>query len=439
MGGVSTVPAADVDVVSDPESRGRRPTRPRHFASFDGLRAIAAITVVGVHSAFDSGFTFRSSLGVYAARLEIGVSVFFLISGFLLYRPFAASHLAGGPAPSAGNFWTRRLLRILPAYWLAYVVTTWVLKANGALPDLKTVLVDMGFGQIYSSTYILTGIGQAWSLCTEMSFYLFLPLFAAALAWRRRSDEHQLRRELTAVAVLYVFGLAFRYWVLNQHPIVSGRTAGLPSCLDLFALGMLLAVVSSWLSHRDTAPRLLWHPAMPWASWGAAALLFFLVSHIGLSTKPLGQAGPRLGMAEELLYGAFAFFLLLPAVFGPERHGAIRRALQWKPVVAIGVVSYGIYLWHQAWLYILFFSWGKPLLAHGHLFGTPYDTTFLVAVALSVAAASASYFVVEKPALRLKGRVGWWSVDRRRRHLDSSGPTVVSLPPIGTGGPAEVG
>src|ERR1700691_422377 len=89
-------------------------TRPRHFPCFDGLRAIAAILVVLVHTSFASGFTVRSAAGIYTARLEVGVSVFFLISGFLLYRPFAASHIAGGAPPAIGKFWVRRFLRIMP-------------------------------------------------------------------------------------------------------------------------------------------------------------------------------------------------------------------------------------------------------------------------------------------------------------------------------------
>jgi peptidoglycan/LPS O-acetylase OafA/YrhL len=95
---------------------------PRHFECFDGLRAIAAVSVLLLHTAWTSGFTSRSSLGIYTSRLEIGVSVFFLISGFLLYRPFAVSHFVGRDQPDAGRFWVRRLLRIVPAYWLALTV-----------------------------------------------------------------------------------------------------------------------------------------------------------------------------------------------------------------------------------------------------------------------------------------------------------------------------
>src|ERR1700722_19903176 len=92
---------APSDESSDPVELEPVSVKPRHFACFDGLRSIAAVSVLLLHTAWISGFTSRSWLGAYTSRLEIGVSVFFLISGFLLYRPFAVSHLAGLAAPNA--------------------------------------------------------------------------------------------------------------------------------------------------------------------------------------------------------------------------------------------------------------------------------------------------------------------------------------------------
>jgi len=385
-------------------NRYQGPEQPRHFPCFDGLRAIAAILVVLVHTSFGSGFTSRSSVGIYMARFEIGVSVFFLISGFLLYRPFVASHIAGTISPSVGKFWMRRFLRIMPAYWLAFVVTTYVMHANlKVLPGWHSLLIYLGLLQVYFPSHALTGITQAWSLCTEVSFYLVLPLYAALMVLRRRSDRHQLRRELLGVAGLFVVGLGFRFWLLHVHtPLAYVMLDWLPSCLDLFALGMLLAVLSSWVVHRQVQPRWLWSPILPGASWLVALALLWAVAHIGVSRLPLQHTAPGPGLIQEFLYGLFAFFLLLPAVFGPKRRGIIRKALQCKPVAALGVVSYGVYLWHQAWLN-LFVRWT------GELFRVSFPETFGVVLALAVASATASYLLVERPTLRLKSRLGWWT------------------------------
>jgi len=361
-----------------------------------------------VHTSFASGFTLRSSAGIYTARLEIGVSVFFLISGFLLYRPFAASHLAGGASPAVGKFWVRRLLRIVPAYWLAFVVTSYVMHANKIKPGWHALLVYLGLLQVYFPSQALTGITQAWSLCTEVAFYLFLPLFAAVVVFRRRSDHHQLRRELTALAGLFTSGLGLRFWLLHLHtPLGYLMLEWLPACLDLFALGMLLAVLSSWMAHRGVQPRWLWSPVLPWLSWLLAAAMLWVVSHIGVSKLPLEHTSPGRGLAQEVLYGLFAFFLLLPAVFGPQGAGLIRRTLQWGPVAALGVVSYGVYLWHQAWVE-LFLRWTDEL------FRVAWPEMFGVVLSLAVASAAASYLFVERPILRFKDRLGWWSATARR-------------------------
>ena len=388
------------------------------------MRAIAAILVVLVHTSFASGFTVRSSAGIYTARLEVGVAVFFLISGFLLYRPFAASHIAGGAAPAIGKFWVRRLLRILPAYWLAFLITNYVMHIDTKVhPGWHSLLIYLGLVQLYFPSHALTGITQAWSLCTELAFYLFLPFYAMFVVRGRRSDRHQLARELTSVAGLFVIGLGLRFWLLHFHTHLSYvMLEWLPSCFDLFALGMLLAVLSSWLAHRGSTPRWLWNPFMPWISWLLALGALWASAHLGISRSPLEHNSPGRGLALEILYGLFAFFVLLPAVFGPQQRGVIRWGLRFKPVAALGIVSYGIYLWHQAWV-DMYIRWT------GELFRIPLPKLFGVALGLAVASATASYVLVERPILKLKDRLGWWGrTGRARPAAVSSDPVPVRVP-----------
>jgi peptidoglycan/LPS O-acetylase OafA/YrhL len=97
----------------------------------------------------------------------------------------------------------------------------------------------------------------------------------------------------------------------------------------------------------------------------------------------------------------FAFFVLVPAVFGPQYKGSIRWVLRSKPVAGIGIVSYGVYLWHQAWV-------DEYIRWTGELFRIPLPKLFGVAFGLAVATATASYVLVERPVLKLKDRLGWW-------------------------------
>ena len=391
-----------------------------HFPCFDGLRAVAAVSVVGIHTAFVSGFTMRSGYGVYTARLEIGVAVFFLISGFLLYRPFAAAHLAGQPSPALARFWVRRLLRIVPAYWLALTITTYVMHVNDTAPGWRSVVILYGFGQIYFPGEVLKGITQAWSLCTEMTFYLFLPLLAALLVARRRSMKNQFERELVAVVVMIGVSVGFREWAFRQHGALAGTMADwLPANLDLFALGMFLAVVSSWLAETGQRPAWLDSRWLPPLSWAGALAAFWGVSHLGISRLPLYKISPDLNVARQALYASFAFLLLVPAVFGPQDRGVIRWLLRNRVVAAAGIVSYGIYLWHQAWV-TMFLRW-----SHDALFTVPFWEAFVVVLALAVGAASGSYLLFERPILRLKNKLAWFDRVSGRVSTALAGPPSV--------------
>ena len=195
----------------------------------------------------------------------------------------------------------------------------------------------------------MTGVSQAWSLCVEMSFYLTLPLWAALMGRRRRQPDDQLRVELWGLAILALCSFAYRTAVMQWHtPLADTMPSWLPAFTDLFGLGMLLAVVSAHLAATDRRPGWLWHPALPWASWAVAGILFWAVSNIGLPVTPITGSPIPQSLARQTLYGLFAFFVVLPAVFGPQDHGWGRRLLQWRPVALFGVVSYGIYLWHEA-------------------------------------------------------------------------------------------
>ena len=384
----------------------------RRFPAFDGLRAIAAVSVVALHAAFYSGFAKRSSYAIYTARLEVGVSVFFVISGFLLYRPFVVSHLHGRAAPEAFRFWIRRLFRIVPAYWLALTVIVYVLHQAVIPGGWSGAIIQYSFLQIYVPSAIFFGITQAWSLCTEMSFYLFLPLYAAAIAYRRGSASKQLKRELSGLLALVAISLLFRTWVLTHQtlcthqcftnpPVTSLMTSWLPAYLGPLCHRHVLSgdqrcgLERTTLSHRGCAIR-----AMPWVSWGLALAAFWAVSHLGISPlNTLYIVTPGTNILKQTLYGLFALFLVAPAVFGPQEKGAIRRLLRLAPIAWLGVVSYGIYLWHQAMIQEFFDITGEQQ------FAVSFWILLFAAVALSTVVATVSYLGMEQPLLEFAGRI----------------------------------
>jgi peptidoglycan/LPS O-acetylase OafA/YrhL len=438
-----------------PALAGALPTKHREFPCFDGLRAIAALSVILVHTSFPTGFSTRQHFwGAYTARGEIGVAVFFLISGFLLYRPFVAAHLEERPGPAVRPYLRRRIFRIVPAYWVALFFAAYVLHTvSPPIHSVRSVVIYFGFLQIYFSHYVLHGISAAWTLCVEMSFYLFLPLYAAGLAMATRRGRDRVRTELIGLAALVVVS---ELWKVVVFAHKSGQQTGagtwLPAQLDLFAVGMLFAVASVWwsglpassesspssVSHESSPssvsqeaavssasrrePALLSRPWVPAASWLAALVCFWAVStRIGLPRVPVYQSSLAQAIGRQVLYAAFAFFLLIPAVFGPQDRGLVRRVLRSRPAVALGVVSYGIYLWHETWM-LKILAW-----LHRPLFRTSFLKLTLGVSVLAIASAAVSYLLVEQPFQRLgRGR-------RPARPPVADGPVEPAAAPVGAG------
>jgi peptidoglycan/LPS O-acetylase OafA/YrhL len=383
-------------------------TSRERFPCFDGLRAVAAGAIVLLHVSLISGYTNRQSdtVGPYLARAEVGVYLFFLISGYLLYRPFVAARFDHAPGPGLRSYARRRLLRIVPAYWVALTILVVIIDARERhdISSLGDVVVYYGFLQIYSDSTVVGGLQQAWSLCTEMAFYVFLPLWALVMRSTRRAPESPNRAfklELVGVALLYVVGIGSRWLVVRDFPpgnvTVDYRLDWLPTNADLFALGMSLAVTREWALRRREPVRLLEVVGRyPGVCWALAAVSYWAVSTRAHLTLGVGADSPSQWMARQVLYAATAFFLLLPAVFGPQDQGFVRRLLRSRVMVAGGLISYGVYLWHEGVLDVWMRARDIP----------PFDGAFLpmlaIAVMGTVVIATLSYVLVERPALARK-------------------------------------
>jgi len=252
------------------------PPAPPRFPLLDGVRAIAALSVVVTHTAGLTTFNGENDLlGPFTARLNVGVAIFFVLSGFLLYRPWVAARIEGTRAPRLARYARARLLRILPAYWLALTVLTIWPGLVG--PFTEDWWIYYGFLQNLSPSTILGGLGPAWTLNVELAFYAVLPLYALACArWLApRPAATQLHAELAILAGLGAASAVARTLVHLSNP-VSTFSFVLPGMFLWFALGMLLAVLSVHLGAREPAslPAALRVPTQrPWLAWLGAGLV----------------------------------------------------------------------------------------------------------------------------------------------------------------------
>jgi peptidoglycan/LPS O-acetylase OafA/YrhL len=375
---------------------------PRHVASLDGVRAIAAFAVIATHAGFNSGRSLDGSwFAHFLARLDFGVTLFFLLSGFLLYRPFAASAIEEGSSPRVGAFWWRRFLRIMPAYLLAVIVTlAFLTPRHPAATEWASYLT---LTQTYTGNDLDPSLQQMWTLATEIAFYAALPVLAlTARKFLARRDR--LNGQL--ILVLALFPAALLANVLGHAAHNEASLLWLPAYLDWFALGMLIALVSATPVGQVRA----FDVFRAWASNAPGTCLLIGVLLFWLSTFPM--AGPY-GLApltpwewtiKHYLYGASAFFLLIPVMLG--RSEPVGRVLGNRSMVWLGTVSYGVYLWHLPLLIALsrWLDWPT--------FGGNFVEMLLLTAVTATAVAAVSWYGLERPILRNFSRP--WRRNRAR-------------------------
>jgi peptidoglycan/LPS O-acetylase OafA/YrhL len=372
----------------------------------DSVRALAALSVLAGHALFTGGATDTdTALAPFAARLDVGVTIFFLLSGFLLYRPFVSARLNDERAPGALAYAWRRALRILPAYWLALAVSAAVL-------GLAHGVVYFGLLQTYTGEAI-GGLPQAWTLCVEVAFYAFLPVWALAV---RRLAPAGVRGEVIALGLLAAASILYKVAIVAgaaDPAYANGARAllFLPAFLDQFALGMALAVLSASGRSFGRGAGLAW----------LGAVAAFLVVSLGIGLDGVGgfyepMSGGQV-IARHVLYAAVALGILLPAAFGVG--GLVRRLLATRTLTYLGLVSYGIFLWHV------------PVLQGADRIGLadavplhPYVVYGLAGLGGAVVLASLSFHLVERPLLKLKR----WVPDRAR----APGPEPTAAPAAAT-------
>ncbi|WP_433127769.1 acyltransferase family protein [Micromonospora sp. CA-240977] len=381
------------------------PALPR-LPALDGVRVIGAAAVIAQHVGFITGVTTRETWGGWIAMMDFAVALFFTLSGFLLFRPWARAVATGSATPGTRRFYWKRAVRILPAYWLAVVVCLTVLPEQGVAPA-GDWLRHLTFTQIYEHAQIRPGLGQTWSLATEVVFYLVLPLAAAALVGRRWRPARTVALAGIGLAITVGWIAAMGVGLLDTGLHIMW----FPSYALWFAAGIVLATIHVAL-RTSTAPR-SWHVfdqlgSAPLACWGIALGLLAVASTS--VTGPRGVAAPTAGQfaAQLGLYAGVAVMIMIPLVFGPAT--LMSLALGSAPVRWLGTLSYGMFLWHPLVLELIFRIEGRAYFT-----GNPLRI-YALTVGGAITFAAISYYVVERPALRWAAATGKPRAGRATEH-----------------------
>ncbi|MEU7842958.1 acyltransferase [Micromonospora sp. NPDC049114] len=423
--------------------------------ALEGLRAVAVLCVVIHHVSFLSGLTNSfARLGGVLARLDVGVAIFFALSGFLLYRPFAHAAIHSQAHPPVRRYLWHRALRILPGYWAMAVVALLWLNID-YLRSVWDWAVPLLLAQIYQPLRLPVGMEQTWSLATEATFYLALPVIA--VLGRRmggRTPLQRARRQLALGAVLVLAGLTWNAYAHNpDSPLPGLAVLWLPAFLDWFGIGIMLAVLASW-PPSTTSPVLLagltgsgpgrgdedlWSATprglrvftfAPGTSWLIAGALLWIASTPIAGPRGVEPTRPIESTIEHLVFLLVAWFLIAPLV-GPGA-GGVPRAFLDQPVIRfVGRISYGIFLWHLLALEVCFRLIGFTRM------NSSFWVLLVLTLALTIPAAAATYYLIERPTQRLRRFLA-------RRH-NRRGPGIVAadtplqtpVPALQAAGPAE--
>lgn len=347
------------------------PVAPRRAAGIDALRGVAALSVLLFHlwlyALAAPPAAVHTPLDELWSAGRLGLVLFFVLSGYLLYRPWVTARRSGRPAPSRWPYAVRRAARVVPAYLLAVVGAILLLRGAGSVPGVRLPPSDalwrfFVFAQNLSPATIMKLDPPLWTLAVEVAFYALLP----AAGWAAM----RVRRPWLVPGALLCAGLGYNAAIAGQG-LSQPWTKALPALLPLFAAGMLLA-------HRPLRSGRTPRARRTALGVGVALVVADVVWH----QHGAGTAGAVL----RDLPAAIGFALIVHVVQDARLKSRPARAL-----ASVGTVSFGLYLWHLPVLW--------ALRAHGLL---PLDPVLALPVVLgpSLLIATLSWRLVERPAVR---------------------------------------
>jgi peptidoglycan/LPS O-acetylase OafA/YrhL len=375
-----------VTATSSMPAAASRSLRASHqLVELEGLRAVAALAVLLTHAGFLSGATGRHVLPGFLARMDIGVALFFVLSGFLLYRPHARHVATGSAPPTVRTYAVRRTARLVPA-WLAVLVGTLFLVPRSREAGAEVWAANLLQLQSLRLEWDLPGLAQLWSLSTEVMFYAALPLLALVVV--RVGARRGWRAHLAALATFALASWSFRLLDgLGALPEGYSWLRTLPAMTDWFVAGMVLAVlVSDDRLHGRVAEVVR---AAPWHLYAVAACVFWVLTTRIAGPYDLAPPTAWQASAKHLGYGIVATLVIAPSVLGART--AVSRVLSSSVLTYLGTISYGIFLWHLPIMFRVRDVLGLELFAFG--FWITVGATFLA----SVVVAAASWHLLEAP------------------------------------------
>lgn len=370
--------------------------------ALEGWRGIACLMIFLYHCGINLS---RPPIAIFGFS---GVHMFFVLSGYLLFRPYAAAIANTTNAPDTCNFYLRRLLRILPPYWVAlFVFVTMRVATKTNAPTIWSVFTHATLLFNYSPRIDFYSINAVfWSLAIEAQFYLLLPLIC--LTVMKLLNRSSPGKQLTAIIMItFVVGLAARsgevwglqafYNRINNTDHVRYRSVF--AFLDFFCSGMLVAALQTLsVGERVRGPR---SNLIGLAAICVGLIVFFAANDwCAIAAGGTWQsAGPASYLILFPVLSCAGVAMILFGVVSTDTIGP--SVLRWCGLRRLGEISYSLYLYHTGVQFFifklrLFESWSWNAMTIGNAG---------VALVPAIACASMMFYIVERPSLMLVARV----------------------------------
>ncbi|MFI7115365.1 acyltransferase family protein [Amycolatopsis sp. NPDC049868] len=407
-----------------PPAAAEKPAKQRYLA-VDGLRGVCALALLFTHVAMIAGVLGTKELGgtiastsavggFFTGGLQIFAGVFFVLTGMFVYQGFAKSVINGTPRKREGTV-IRRVLRLLPAYYVMYFVVLIALNLQ-QIDSVWDVFRPLALLHIYDWDGWSNGMEITWTVPDMAQFYLLLPLLAWAtfkFASRGKTARARAYRMMLPVPLLFAAGIA---WLLYSQMNGLGTRALFWYPMGLMpevAIGMVIAI---WLELQKASP----NEAPKLLTFAGRHRVLFLGIALTCLLINCARPGSEIGMddyysltALGIFYGLLAILsasLLLSMVApGPESR-VIRAVFTNRVILFIGKISYGVYLWQFAVMHFYlqkpnaYFN-GEPMPLMLIRAGTGFWELQLVTLVGTIILSTISYYVLERPLMNWGERV----------------------------------
>ena len=397
----------------------------RRIPELDGLRVLMIFIVSWYHIWQQSWL--RPVIGNYSLDYlvrsgYVWVDGTVLLSAFLLFLPYARAMRTGGTVPDTGDFYFRRVKRIVPAFYFITLVTLFAIAIPWQLYStpqylVKDVATHLTFTfNFFPDTYLVTPLGAAsWTLAVEVQAYLLFPLIARCA----------MKKPAVTAAVLCLVGFGFRawcIWALSDYSMVVNQ---LLNFLDVYAVGILSAIAFVRLSEKaeqsEEAPKKKSRLIRQ-----AIATVLFIGIFIGLLQLLRYQARSqdyvRLQERQMMLRPAFALCFAGLVLTAPFSLLPLRRLLGNPVTKFLAGISMNYYLIHQTvTVHLRRIGWPPSVSdTPNQVSEQPWQSQYTFAVfGISLALAILVTYAIEKPAARLLTKLR-----AKKQHFTSSSPSA---------------